>query len=384
MDGWSELLDHLTQTPRENGTSALDATASWLVDALTNIGLQVQTVEWTAHPWRLRIVGVGAFLASVAYVVLLQRKNGWGALAVGLLVPLWIVVELDVGVPLLGWIHPSPQKHVVALVAPTDAPRQRLVFSAHYDTKTDLLDHVERAPFTFLGLPLAALLVVVAAVSLRWKLPRLVRVAQVAALVNGVGQLVVQAGGAVASQRSPGAIDDGASCAILLQLGRALHEAPLTHTEVEFVFFSGEEIGIEGSRAYARERFGGGVDRPTRVVNLDGVGARSQLLVMKSETSLVRSFSPDPRLLALVGKVHQARYGAPLYRTFYSASTDARAFLEVGIPALTLASDLPDHAIQRGLHSTHDARELVRVDALDATVALLSDVARAVDAEPAP
>jgi len=207
MDGWSELLDHLTQTPRENGTTVLDATASWLVDTLTRIGLQVQTVEWTAHPWRLRIVGVGAFLASVAYVVLLQRKKSWGALAVGLLVPLWIVVELDVGVPVLGWIHPSQEKHVVARVAPTEAPRQRLIFSAHYDTKTDLLDHVERAPFTFLGLPLAALLVLVAAVSLRWKMPRLVRAAQVAALVNGVGQVVVQTGGAIAPRRSPGARD---------------------------------------------------------------------------------------------------------------------------------------------------------------------------------
>ena len=64
-----------------------------------------------------------------------------------------------------------------------------------------------------------------------------------------------------------------------------------------------------------------------------------------------------------------------------SAVTNARAFLEVGVPALSLASDLPEHAIQRGLHSPHDARAQVRAEALDSTVALLGAVARVVDAE---
>ncbi len=380
MERWNELLDHLAAGPREDGTKALEETAGWLQRTLVESGLDVQLYQWTAHPWRLRTIGVIAFLCAAAYVALLRSKRHWAALAVALLFPAWVVAEYDFGLPLLGALHGVPQVHVVAKVPAAEGPAtRRLILSSHYDTKTDLLDHLERAPVTFLGMPLAALLVAAAIFCRGGKRRGLAVAAQVGAVVNGLGMLVVQTGGALPVGRSPGAIDSGAGCAVLVRLARELHEKPLPHTEVELVFFSGEEIGLEGSRVYARERFGRGADLPTFDLNLDGVGEASAMAYFKSESVLLRSFPDDLWLVAQVDEVQRARLGVPLHRTFYSAAADARSFLEVGVPAVTLFSDLPGHAIPRHMHSTRDARSRVELQALEDDSAILLEVARRVD-----
>lgn len=364
MADWNTLLDHLASGPREDGTPELAATAAWLVEEAKRRGLEVTTWAYTAHPWRLRIAGVTALLGAATYALAMLRKKHVAALLVALAVPALLIAELDFGVPLLGALHSAEQQHVIARIPAAEAAKQRLVFSAHYDTKTDLLDHVQRAPIQLLGLPVT-LLMLFAALRPR---PRLTKVAVGAALLNGLGLFLVQTGGAFLSGRSPGAVDDGAGCAVLLELGPRLQ---LQRTEVLLVFFSGEEIGLEGSREWVRR----GLDRalPTKVINLDGVGTAKSLALFKAESGIVRRFDPDPELVATVEQV------TPLYRTFYPATTDARSFLEAGIPALNLASDLPDHALPRHMHSTADRRELVSTEALDDTVRVLLEVARRLD-----
>ena len=367
MADWSALLDHLATGPREDGTPQLAATAAWLVEELQRRGLEVKTWAYTAHPWRLRIVGVAALLGAVAYSAAMLKQRRWLAVLVAVSVPAYIILELDFGVPLLGALHSAEQQHVIATLPSARPAKQRLIFSAHYDTKTDLLDHVERTPIQLLGLPLTLLMLVAAVVKPR---PRLTKVAVAGALLNGVGLFLVQTGGAFVPGRSPGAVDDGAGCAVLLELGSTLR---LQQTEVQLVFFSGEEIGLEGSMQWVAR----GLDRslPVKVLNLDGVGMTPQLALFKGESGVVRSFKPDPELVAVVEQV------TPLYRTFYPATTDARVFLAAGVPALNLASDLPEHALPRHLHSTADQRGLVSEAALDETVRVLAEVAKRLDAQ---
>src|SRR5712671_3922026 len=50
--------------------------------------------------------------------------------------------------------------------------------------------------------------------------------------------------------RGQGAIDNAASCAVLLELARRLKASPLAKTTVSIVFFDLEEAGLIGSRAY--------------------------------------------------------------------------------------------------------------------------------------
>jgi acetylornithine deacetylase/succinyl-diaminopimelate desuccinylase-like protein len=384
MPAWSELLPRLTERPRENGTAAIQETAAWLAETLQGLGLDVTTVAYTAHPYRLRLAGIVALLGGALYAWCLRRRRPLAALGVAVVLPAVLLLELDRYVPLVSWIGATPQHHVVARL-PAQQPTQRLVFAAHYDTKTDLLDHVERAPIELLGLPLTALMIAAAAWAARGRhrrgpLPRLARVASWAAVLYGVGLFASLSAGMLVPSRSPGALDDGASCALLVRLADRLRAAgPLPRTEVEIALLSGEEIGVHGSWELARQRFAAPPDLPTAVVNLEGLGATPDLAVFGSERFSLRSFPPDPRLVAILDAAHRQLRRKPLHVTWYGAATDARSFLAHGVPAATLTSDLPGHGIARGMHSAADAPDRLDPAALDASLAYLEAVARLAD-----
>src|SRR5262249_2875974 len=140
---------------------------------------------------------------------------------------------------------------------------------------------------------------------------------------------------------------------------------------------------IEGSRAWVRTAFKNAAEAlPSWVVNLDGVGESPYLATFQSETALFHGFPPDPGLFLAVDALHQKRLGAPPHQTFYPALTDGRAFLELGIRAISLTSDLPGHGFPRHLHSARDDRSRISIVALDSTTALLEDLARTLDRQP--
>lgn len=384
MPAWSELLPRLTAQPRENGSAALKGTAAWLVETLRGMAIDVTTVTYTAHPYRLRAAGILALLGGAAYAWSLRARRPLLALFIALAMPALLLLELERYVPVASWIGATPQQHVVARL-PAQRTTQRLVLSAHYDTKTDLLDHVQRAPIELLGLPVTALMVAAAVWAARRgerheALPRLARIAMWTAPFYGFALFLSLSAGMFVPSRSPGALDDGAACAVLLRLAERLHAAgPLPRTEVEIALLSGEEIGVEGSWEYARQRFAGDADLPTSVINLEFIGAAPNLAVFGSEKFSLRSFAPDPTLVGLLDAVHRQERGAPLYVTWYGAATDARSFLAHGVPAVTLSSDLPNHALGRGMHGATDAPDRIDPVALDATLAYLDAAVRAAD-----
>jgi acetylornithine deacetylase/succinyl-diaminopimelate desuccinylase-like protein len=387
MSDWADLLPRLTEVPRENGTAALGETAAWLVQTLEAAGLDASAVPFLAQPYRLRLAGVVALVGALLYAGLLTARRPGLALLVAVAVPTALLLELDRYVPLMGWIGARTEHHVVARV-PAVRPAQRLIFTAHYDSKTDLLDHVERAPVELAGLPVTGLMIAAALWTLSRRralaagapLPLLARITAVVAAVYGVAMFAALSAGAFVSRRSPGALDDGAACAVLVRLIERLHAAgPLPRTEVEIVLLAGEESGVQGSWEYARSRFAQPPDLPTSVVNLEFIGAAADLAVFGKEAYTLRAYPADPTLLELFDTVHRQRRGKPIYVTGYGAGTDARSFLAHGIPAATLASDLPGHAYPRGLHSATDERSLVDIAALDATLEYLETVMRLAD-----
>ncbi len=378
MTSWDTLLARLAEAPRENGSPAIAQTATFLADTLRGAGLPTELVTYTAHPYRLRIAGVLALLAGLLYWRLLRAGRRGAALAVAVLLPAVMLVELDWYVPLVGWPGAVEQQHVVARL-PAVEPTRRLIFTAHFDTKTDLLDHVERAPIALLGLPAVALMIAGALGARRWR--RLGTVAGVTAAVYGVGLFLTLSAGALVPSRSAGAVDDGAACAVLVRLMQGLLADPPVQTDVEVVLLSGEEIGVQGSWEYARERFTTPPDLPTMVVNLDPIGTSSDLAILGSETFTAGAHPPDPDLVALLQRVYHAQRGTALPVTWYGGGTDARSFLAHGVPAATLISTEPGSVFVRHLHSAADDRARLDEPALDATVSYLDALVRAADAK---
>ncbi|HYH98708.1 M28 family peptidase [Hyalangium sp.] len=387
MAGWEELLHPLTEVSRENGSAGLQDAASYLAAALQSAGAQVEHIPYLASPWRLRVTGLLVLVGGCAYGLLMRKGKALAALAVALLVPAVLLAELDGYVPLVSRWGTAPQAHVLARIPAQVPPVQRLILAAHYDTKTDLLDHVERGPIELATLPATLFLMLGAAGLLalrRWpQAPRALkwgpRLATLAGPLVGVAYFLMLTAGAFIPERSPGALDDGASCAILVRLAQTLAASPLERTEVEILLLSGEEIGVQGSWEYARQRFARPPALPTALLNLEGLGATENLAVYGIEHFTLRRFYPDPRLVRLLDEVHQQARGRPLHVTSDPVVTDARSFLAHGIPSATLAGDAADHKPFRGMHSAEDHRHRVSIPALEGTLELLLTTVRLAD-----
>jgi len=388
MPGREELLQRLADTPRENGTPALDDTASFLTETLRGLGLQVEISSFVAHPYGIRLLGLFVLLAGLAYFWTLRASRWRAALGLAFLLPVVIVLQNGVGLPLLGAFGARTEQNITAHV-PAATPEQRLVFSAHYDTKTDLFDHVVRTPIYVLGLPAAVLLLLgplAVGVGNRRKLPRLRKLARRLAL--GAAGLycpllcLAASGGAVLGQRSRGALDDGGACIALLELAHELAEQPPERTEVEIVFFAAEELGAEGSRAHVSRRSSQSHDVPTRAINLELIGASTALAILSRETTLLAGHDPDPTVVELLRSVHGEHIGGALPLTPVGGTTDGYAFREAGIPAATLLSTVPPWWVPRGMHSSADDRSRIDMVALDRSRDLLLAVVREVDRPP--
>jgi hypothetical protein len=384
MGRWDELLAHLALQPRENGSAALAQTADFLAATLAGFGLPVERLAFLAYPYRHRVCGVVALLGALAYAWALRARRRVLAIALALVMPALILLELDYYVGWVTWPGATTQEHVVTRIVAPEAT-QRIILTAHYDTKTDLFDHVERTPVDLLALPMTLVMIAAPLAGMvrarRRADPAATRFERVVAPVSalyGVSVFLVLTGGALVPTRSPGALDDGAACAVLVRVAEALARAPLARTDVEVALLSAEEIGVQGSRDFVHARLLP-ASANTSVINFELIGAAADLAVFGSERFTLQSYPADPTLLNVLDTVHRQRRQRPIHVTWYGASTDARSFLREDIPALTLLSDLPGHALARGMHSADDTRDRVNEAALDETLAFVMDALRALD-----
>jgi hypothetical protein len=378
MSRWDALLDQLASGPRENGTQELEATGGWLAAELRARGLQTELFPFTAYPHEVHLLGIAVLLLCIAYFVLLRGRRFGPALTAALVVPALAVAVVDLGLPALGGLRRTTQHDVIARLPAADAER-RIVLSAHYDTKTEPLDHVARAPIQFLTLPV--LVVMVAAPLLRR--PRLQAFAGWVAIVWGAAIALVHAGGALMPSRSHGAVDDGAACAVLLEAGAELAKAPPSRTEVVIALFSAEELGAHGAQAWVDSRFAGGVDLPTACVNFELVGSSTTFQV-GGESSLTRHHRPSAALLDLLDQASVAAGGEPLARQPVGGLTDAVAFLARGIPAATVVGREGPLFLPLGMHGPRDRRERIDLGPLELTRRFAEEIVRAYDRSASP
>src|SRR5215469_16326008 len=75
MNEWNELLSHLAELPRENGTPALQQTGSYLAEAFRTAGIETQHFHFNAHPLETRLLGVFVFLSCLVYSYLMWNRR---------------------------------------------------------------------------------------------------------------------------------------------------------------------------------------------------------------------------------------------------------------------------------------------------------------------
>jgi len=169
--------------------------------------------------------------------------------------------------------------------------RTRVILSAHLDTKSQNMPIVVRIAFAILfalGMYLLPVMYFIVALFSGGIAGSVAGVLFWLALVSASALLTLRV-----SDKSPGALDNAASCAVVMEIVNALkQDGGYENIDVEAVITGAEELGLAGSAAFVRRHKERIADGRTIVINLDGLGG-SDRFVMTSETGLFTKHRVD-------------------------------------------------------------------------------------------
>ena len=244
--------------------------------------------------------------------------------------------------------------------APKGAPA-RVVFLAHYDTKSQWLPTGVRVLLVTLTAGACALLAA-ACLAAVLGLPEArdaLQPGRVALAVLGMlGGLLLNFTG----NRSPGALDNGAAVGTLLELARCWRPRPGAPVEVVWVATGSEEVELDGARHLLEAHADWWQDRPTLVINLESVGAGARVFLAGEPTALVLA-----RAVAAELDFEQA----PL--SVLGAGMDHEPFAARGLPAVSILGDVVRSSF--ALHSRRDDMRRVQRPALERAGRLAAELA---------
>jgi hypothetical protein len=382
MADFAELM-RLFSVPRPSGSAAERHTRAALLAWLSTRGIAHQTQRFRLYPLSNELIGLWLIVCATALVLAATLRWPWPALALVATAIMLVIANVVLGVPLVVWPIATTGENVLITIEPRAAIRE-FVIATHYDSKTELFDHpIQGALFRRLPLciALAAIVLLLGALD-RALLPAgslwsdAVLVASVAlalpaaVIVGAVGLNLLP--GRLLTQ-SQGAVDNGAACAIVLGLAERLAHSsePLCQTRVTLALFGGEEVSMQGSRAYVRSRHW---TLPTLAVNLELMGQRGRYVIWQREGNVLTSAPTDAALSALVATVVAAHSGRePLAAG--TINSDGYSFVRAGIPCCVLGSYDPAQA-GGGLHRPTDKITRVAIERLAERVAMLEALVR--------
>lgn len=379
MVDYRELMGILS-VPRPNGSAAERETEAALRAWLSRHNIPHEVHSFLLYPYFFECVGVWLILSRTLLAFAIWERWGWVTLPIALLGLTGGTLDVALNLPLVTWPGARRRDNIVIPFEP-EGPRKEILLCAHYDSKTELLDHHQRM-FFFKQLKFGIVLTLLLGVwgvaqqgfattvwseSIFWMgvaltLPMLL-------LAWGLG-LHLSLGRFV--KPSQGAVDNGAACAILLGLAERLSSGNiLTDEKVTLVLFTGEEVNMQGSRAYVRSRAG---NLPAAVLNLEVMAQDGDFVYWEQDGNAFR-------LTPTAGWLNQAAAAAVEQVTGQPArpagpmNSDGSSFLFAGIPAATIGT-FDTRLGQTGFHRPTDRLERVVLERLPLTVEVLETFLR--------
>jgi hypothetical protein len=304
---------------------------------------------------------------------------GWWTLPIALLGVLGGVLDIALNIPLVTWIGSQEGENIIIEFEPPQASHE-IVLCAHYDSKTELLDHQQRMFFLKrinLGILLSLLLGVWGPLdhwlintdwgtSMYW-FGALLTI-PVLLLAWGFG-LHLSLGRFL--EPSQGAVDNGTSCAILLGLAEQLSkdQTQLTDTKVNLALFTGEEVNMQGSRAYIRSR---DWSLPVAILNLEVMAQDGDYIYWQQDGTIFRRLPTSESLNNLISSAVEHVTGHPAHPAGPLLS-DGGSFLLAGLPATTVGT-LDTQLQGIGFHRPTDNLDRVVMQRLPEGVEILRAV----------
>ena len=379
MIDYHELMAILS-VPRPNGSAALQRTClalqAWLVQH--DIPFRIHTFR--LYPYFFEAIGVWIILSRTVLAAAIWLRWGWPALLIAILGVVGGTLDVALSLPVVTWPGARRGENILIEFEPPIAASQEIVFSAHYDSKTELLDHFQRMFFITrlrFGIVLTLLLGLLGLAEgfLRAQAPTY------ANLVFGLGAVLtlpmlflalglglnLSAGRLL--QPSLGAVDNGAACAILLGLADRLTHlpSPISNTRVTIALFMGEEVQMQGSRAYVRDR---DWPLPAIALNLEVMAQDGGYVYWEQDGNAFGLMPTSQQVSGAIADAVKQVTGQPA-QPVGPVNSDGFSFISAGIPTSVLGT-FDSRLRETGFHRPTDNLGRVAMSRLPEGVEILS------------
>jgi Peptidase family M28 len=377
---FAELISNFS-IPRPNGSEGARITVAAIKSWLDERGIPYRLHPYTQYPFFFECIGLWLIFSRGLLALSVWLRWGWAVLPISLIGLSGGLLDYAFHIPLVTWPgRRQAQNFLIEFEPPT--PRQEVILSAHYDSKTEPLDHRQRM-FLLYSIPFGLILSLILAVlgpldalafarqaawehrlyelSISLSLLLLI-LAWILGLNLCLGRLL---------KPSQGSVDNGAACAILLGLAERLARGEFTmqNTRLTIALFSGEEINLQGSRAYAK---GGDWSLPVRALNLEAMAQDGDYVYWEHDGSIFGLQPTSPELNEIV-VCAVTKVAGKTPRPSGPVVSDGASFMAVGVPASTLGT-LDSRLGDTGFHRPTDNPERILPSRLPEGVEILLEV----------
>jgi hypothetical protein len=355
-------VEHLSY-PRRAGTPGERLAARYILREFAALGLRRRR-ERFAVPYVAREVGVRMAFGACALAVLIGTRivgthpllaaASWVAAAAAINTPWRIARGFGTRWPSRtmsqNLVATSPGAADEAGDANPDAPA-RVVFMAHYDTKSQVLPTGIRIGLVIAATSLCATLTALAlaaAAGWHWGASGPL----VPWLSWGLVAVLATLAANVSGNRSPGAVDNATGVGTLLELARQWRPRPDAPVEAVWVATGAEEVGLDGARDFLGRHETWWREKPTLLINLDSVGVGARIYL-----------SGEPGAFRLAAEAADD-LGLPWSGLrVLGAGMDHQPFAARGLSAVSLLGDVVGASLT--FHSPRDVPDRVDCAAID-------------------
>lgn len=365
--------------PRFVDTENEKKAASYISEKFSETGLEV-TEETFNYSKSLKILKkVGHLFQALSFLLAgyLLRTNPKISLviAVGLLVSLIVTTRWSRFISTkLNKDKKNTGKNIIASRRVSETAK-KLVFMAHYDTKSELLPMKARILLLTIsiigGIIFSFTIITSSALSSFTRLT----VPYQYLLYSGLFLFLTTIPLAFnkTGNKSPGIIDNATSVAIMLELARTLQNNNLNNIDVSFVATGAEEVGLKGSISYMKEHIDDLEEGNVYIVNLDLLGTGDVVYNSGYGFPVAKTSTYLNQLLKDIGRENGTEIDRHYFPTGLAA--DHMPYVEKGYQATWLLSKMPK------VHTKNDAMENLDKENIETSGKILQQLMYRIDNE---
>jgi len=376
-----DILKHIA-IPRPNHSETLGKVAQYIQDTLSQYGIPFDVQQIILYPYNLLIAGLSCLILALLFAWFIKKQKPLLALVFLAAIPFILICEFELVKPVVSWVAPKESSNIVVNFKNPTATHT-LVLVAHYDSKTDIFDHIQRAriyQFIVPSILVGLLIVCWLALSKKFKSftkPLFKRAATALVILFVIEWLMVavaMGGFIVLRQQSSGAIDNASSVVALMGLAHEIKRGAVHNNtlNVEIVFTTGEEINLQGAKYYVKDLLTRKKKQELSLINLELVGEPGNMVYWQKAGVMLKFYGADSNLIQ---RLKNAYFSVTKKNigTLPKLTDDSIMFMREGIPAITVGFANKEHDVS-GLHSPKDNLQRVDMNNIHIMVKTLGNV----------